>query len=753
MSKQLLSSKIVIIEEEPKLSTIPAIPTAVVGCVGVTERGPIGVATLVTSFEEYVDTFGGFTLDSEVAIAAHGFFLNEGQYMWIVRTVHYTDVTLGTHGALQAEETLQTDSVGEAVGETESGNGPWLLADGDTLVIGGDNDGAAWGPATATFNGTAAEDTSGAETFDMEDGWDLTVVIDRGLEQTITFSTGEFVDIDLATAQEVVDVINAQINGAHAETAGGGTTVKIISDTEGSESYVEVTGGTAAAVLGFSGVEQSGGGNVPDVTNVTPADAKTVIDAAIGANATCTAGTGLVLGSVGLGTDSNIQVLPASTADLKMGFDNAIHLGTTGAPVDTLTAKGKTEGDYANSIQIAISDATSGVASEFNLGVLFDGYQVETFPNVTMDSTADNYALTVVNALFVGSNLIVLEDESAPGDALQKRPANDSGAGPLSGGADGIVGISDIDFMGNEAGENGLYALDRVQNLTMLIVPGKATSGIQNAMLSYCEGHRDGMVFCVLDPPSGLTAVQMVSYIEDTAALLESSEFGAIYWPYIQIINPKKALFGDDDNITVAPSGFIAGVYARTDASGPGGVYKPPAGIEEGRIFGCVGFEQLDPTKEPEVLDEKKRDLIYPKRINPITKYPGSPRHIDGSRTLKSSGNFPYVSERRGVIFIEASLKIGLLFAKHKRNNRALRQRVHRTTYAFLKDQMDVDAFSTRNPKTAFFVDTSDQINPPSMQFAGRLIQRIGLATAKPAEFLILRVSQDTRAFEEELAA
>lgn len=44
------------------------------------------------------------------------------------------------------------------------------------------------------------------------------------------------------------------------------------------------------------------------------------------------------------------------------------------------------------------------------------------------------------------------------------------------------------------------------------------------------------------------------------------------------------------------------------------------------------------------------------------------PRYIDGLRTLKGNGNFPYVAERRGVIFIERSLKQGLQFARHKNN-------------------------------------------------------------------------------------
>ncbi|MGE0327253.1 MAG: hypothetical protein AB7S68_33325 [Polyangiaceae bacterium] len=128
------------------------------------------------------------------------------------------------------------------------------------------------------------------------------------------------------------------------------------------------------------------------------------------------------------------------------------------------------------------------------------------------------------------------------------------------------------------------------------------------------------------------------------------------------------------------------------------------------------------------------------------------PRYIDGSRTLKGDGNFPYVAVRRGGIFIERSLRLGLEFARHKNNTEALRAQVRRTITAFLLTQMNNGAFRSRVPTTAFFVDVSDQLNSPVVIFSGRLIARVGLATNKPAEFIILRISQDTRALEAELA-
>jgi phage tail sheath protein FI len=255
------------------------------------------------------------------------------------------------------------------------------------------------------------------------------------------------------------------------------------------------------------------------------------------------------------------------------------------------------------------------------------------------------------------------------------------------------------------------------------------------------------MVFAILDSPESQSATDIVNYVTTTASLQELSEHAAIYWPRVEVLNPARSIFGPLDRIVVPPAGIIAGVYARTDSARPGGVYDPPAGIDKGRMFGVLGFET------DEVLEEPKRDLVYPKRINPLTTGPGLPRYIDGSRTLKASGNFPYIAERRGVIFIERSLKQGLQFARHKNNTEGLRAQVRRTITAFLLTQMNNGAFRSREPSKAFFVDVSEQINTPSVIFAGKLIARIGLATNKPAEFIVLSISQDTRALEAELAA
>ncbi len=528
MSNQLLASKVVIVEEEPRIPSVPALPTSIVGAVGITERGPVGQAVLVTSFEEFDDTFGGFTPNSDLALAANAFFENGGQTMWVVRTVHYTDPT------------------------------------------------------------NALTKTSTAATLTLSD---------------------------------------------RAATA-----------------------------------------------------------------------------------------LP------------------------TLRVDAKWDGAYGNDLTILIGPATSGDASQFNLTVLDNGLITEVFPNLSMDATKPSYVETVVNDPNNGSRLIAVTDllsASTPPDNL---PAAGT-FGPLTGGGDGLTGLTDADFVGSDAGRTGLRALDTVQQLSLLIVPGRATAAVHGAMITYCEVTRDKSCFAILDPPANQSATDIITYAGSTAAILGLTEFAALYWPRVKVMNPSTAVFGTVSDLTVAPSGHIAGVYARVDGSAPGGVYVPPAGIDNGQLQGVIGFETDD------TLNEAKRDLVFPQRINPLTVFPGAPRHIDGARTLKGDGNFPTVAERRGVIFIEQSLKLGLLFAKHRNNTEALRATLTRTVTAFLLIQLKNGAFASTDPTQAFFVDFGDALNPPSVVNSGQVVGRIGLATAKPAEFIVLRFSQDTRALEAELAA
>lgn len=741
MSNALLSSKVVIEEEEPSIRTIEAVQTSIVAAVGITERGPIAEPVLVTSFDEFRDIFGTFTADADLTLAAQGFFDNGGQFLVVVRTVHFTDpADASTKTSAAATLNLLTSATGPTSGtETGSAVEPFNLAPGDDLDIAIDGG----GPATATFNATAASRESGnAETFALSNGMTLTVSVDGGPVQTISFLTAEFVAIGAATAEEVAAVINAKITGAQASVTSGGTKVTITSDRKGTGSGINVTGGTANTPLAFTTGNTAGTGNVSNIDAVTVAEVKSIVEAAVTGVTVSNVGGAAKLTSNTTGTSSSVQVQASSTADDELGFDNAVHSGTTGAAVPTLQVDGKTDGTYANDLQIKIEVATDGDSSHFNMTVLDDGLVAEFWPNLSMIDTDSRYAESIVNSGSEASKLIAVTDLDA---ATTQRPANGT-TGPLSGGDDGLSGLVDNDFIGDSAGLTGIRALDQVQEANILIVPAQATAAIQNAMISYCEIVKNMAMFPILGPPPGLSATQIITYFGTTAAVLGLSEFGAAYWPRVEILNPSRTIFGNVDRITVSPEGIIAGVYARTDAATPGGVYNAPAGIEDGQLVGVLGFET------DEVLDENKRDLVQPKRINVLTKLQGTPRYIDGAYTLKGDGNFPFVPQRRGAIFIEQSVKNGTQFARWKNNTAALRRTVDRSVTAFLKVQMNNGAFASNDPATAFFVDFSDKLNTVAGVVSGKLLGRVGLAFNTPAVWVIIRFSRDTRALDQELA-
>lgn len=89
---EFLSPGHTITEAAPQVVTIPGAPTSTAALIGVTEKGPIGKAELVTNWTDFVKKFGSFISNGWVAYAAYGLFLNKrGARVYVVRTAHYTD--------------------------------------------------------------------------------------------------------------------------------------------------------------------------------------------------------------------------------------------------------------------------------------------------------------------------------------------------------------------------------------------------------------------------------------------------------------------------------------------------------------------------------------------------------------------------------------------------------------------------------------------------------------------------------------
>jgi hypothetical protein len=104
--------------------------------------------------------------------------------------------------------------------------------------------------AISGWSSGPAIDSGNSETFTLSNGQTLTVKVDGGSTQTATFNTGDFIDINNATAAEIAAVLNTDITGVTAHDAGG--KVRIETDTQGTGSSIQITGGTANTAIGFS---------------------------------------------------------------------------------------------------------------------------------------------------------------------------------------------------------------------------------------------------------------------------------------------------------------------------------------------------------------------------------------------------------------------------------------------------------------------------------------------------------------------
>ena len=237
MNDQLLSSKMVVQEESSGVRGIAGASTTVCGAVGVAERGPIGKPTLCSGLPDYQNRFGRILPGSDLSQGVMGFFLNASGNgtMWVVRTVHYTDVSdpktataKRASGFLAAVQPVPATVVA-------ANAAPYVVNDGDELAVsvGGGPD------QIITFHGTSAWVAAGsAGPYALADGQTLDVRVDGG-QVEVTFSAKAFANVGAATPQEVIAVLGPALHGATCDLLNGAP--RITSPTRGNSIIIEIT--------------------------------------------------------------------------------------------------------------------------------------------------------------------------------------------------------------------------------------------------------------------------------------------------------------------------------------------------------------------------------------------------------------------------------------------------------------------------------------------------------------------------------
>lgn len=376
---------------------------------------------------------------------------------------------------------------------------------------------------------------------------------------------------------------------------------------------------------------------------------------------------------------------------------------------------------------------TSAVASgtvvrvvEFTLSVS-DGTTTEAFSNLSLDPTAPNFAETVVN---LRSRLIRVTNRGSTRTRPFNIPRTTNGAAVnLTSGNDGNPPTAD-DYRGTDEGpgkRTGIKALADIDNISIIAAPGIGDPSVHAELINQCEQMKDR--FAVLDPFSDSvigsgndsTDIEMQRGKHDTF-------YAAMYYPWLRIRDPD----GPNGRL-VPPSGHVIGIYARVDTER--GVQKAPANEV---IRGIAGVEIK--------LSDREQDVLNPKNINAIRDFRDNNRGIRvwGSRCLTSDNAWKYVPVRRLFIFLEESLDEGLQWVVFEPNGEALWARVRRTISGFLRTLWLSGALAGVTEEEAFFVKCDRTTMTEDDIANGRLIILVGAAPLRPAEFVIVRVSQKT---------
>ncbi len=144
---------------------------------------------------------------------------------------------------------------------------------------------------------------------------------------------------------------------------------------------------------------------------------------------------------------------------------------------------------------------------------------------------------------------------------------------------------------------------------------------------------------------------------------------------------------------------------------------------------------------------------MYPYNINFISREEGLPIFVDGARSLDMDGVFGSVGEARGVIFVRQTLGTALAVKRQRPITDDLIDEEFDMTTQFLVDLTRNKTFASNDPDEAFFVDFGPGLNTPSVRRARTTVGSVGLATAKPNEFIVILLGEDNRALMAELAA
>jgi phage tail sheath protein FI len=344
------------------------------------------------------------------------------------------------------------------------------------------------------------------------------------------------------------------------------------------------------------------------------------------------------------------------------------------------------------------------------------------------------------------------------GDSVESTPLTQAVYGFFQNGGRRcwIVNIGkDEAISGGGPSRQGVDLLEAIDEVKILAAPGYTDIASQTDLITHCE--KLGNRVAILDAPATVETITQLTKVavapapapaaggpagrakpeesgaEPPGLRPPTSErgFGACYFPWIVVRDPLMPRKNNQDNLVqVPPSGHVAGVWAKTDATR--GVFKAPANFA---LRGALNLSFRVTREDQAELNQAG--------INCIRMFPREGILIWGARTLASSSSeWRYLNVRRLFNMIEESIAMNTRWVVFEPNDYTLWKSIIRDVRAFLTLLWRDGALMGRTPEEAFFVQCDEETNPREVIDAGIVVTRIGIAPVKPAEFVVFRIGQ-----------
>jgi len=634
---------------EKDISTYPvAGNSSIVGIVGFASKGPTNVATLITSPENLINTFGNPSEDLD------------GQ---------------GLEGALEILETTNAIYYVRAAGDSATEASATIkLGICPAVEVSGGN----FGLSNNLYLAIQVTDYNQNNLF-LEPrvyaipAGTVTGAVDTSSAQYLAMSKviGGSLDTDNVIYASINKTLGHTIYGAYAGQSAS-ISVSSYSDAELTIPVSAVrpifgSGITTPYSTAFTGIPASADADARGYTSSIK-----VYGANIG-SVTTTSGVAYLINSLYPGTGYNYSVeadgtvLGNSIETDSLGRYSKLAVNELGSETETF----KVSLVSANFIEDVINVGLTNRTSDYIKGKFVSGTSLVDFDATPITNTnGGDPELGFANALGLLSSTPItyggyIYNSSAGGtlsvagnggDILQQNKVRllkllDETSN-MSGGTNGIGTATENDaaIIGSaaETPKTGIYALDYDDlNISIAITPGKNSQNVQNNLITLAETSQNFLAL-VAPPYGSINTVQEAldwsNGRSETRTAAINSSYAAIYWPWVKVFSTFDGVDRWYD-----PTIYAARQMCFTDSVAD--TWFAPAGFRRGRL--------TKPTEVEVNLNQGDRDSLYSggNVINPIVSFPQAGIAIFGQRTAQRTATaLDRVNVRRLMIYLRKAV-------------------------------------------------------------------------------------------------